>query len=87
MLLAILVSSFVGIIFGLSLFLAQKVLFISKNPIILGALSIVRILILGKFFYIMLKSTPIQPIILVTFFLGAYWLTILLCKECMHARS
>jgi hypothetical protein len=44
-------------------------------------------LLLGRFFYIMLKSNQIHPIILVALFLGAYWLTILTIKEFVHARS
>ncbi len=77
MLQAICITFFVGILFGLSLLLTQKVLFLSKNPMTIGALSIVRLCILGRFFYIMLKSTQIHPIILVASFLVAYWLTIL----------
>lgn len=76
-----------GIFFGLSLFLTQKVLLISKKPIISSAISVLRILIIGRFFYIMLKSTQIHPIILVVSFLVAYWLTILKFKEFVHARK
>lgn len=76
-----------GIVFGLSLFLAQKVLFISKKPMAIGAISALRLCLLGRFFYIMLKSTQIHPIILVVSFLLAYWLTILKFKELMHAKS
>lgn len=77
MLQAICITFLAGILFGLSLFLTQKVLFLSKKPIALGAISTIRLLLLGRFFYIMLKSTQIHPIILVASFLGAYWLTVL----------
>lgn len=87
MLQAICITLLAGITFGLSLFLTQKVHFISSNPILIGVSSIVRLLLLGRFFYIMLKSAQIHPIILVVSFLIAYWLTILKFKEFMHARS
>ena len=87
MLQAICITFFVGILFGLSLFFTEKVLFASKNPFASGAISILRLLLLGRFFYIMLKSNQIHPIILVASFLIAYWLTILKFKELMHARS
>lgn len=84
---AICITFFVGIIFGLSLFVTQKVLFVSKNPVALGSISVIRLLVLGRFFYIMLKSAQIHPIILVVSFLVAYWVTILKFKEFMHAGS
>jgi hypothetical protein len=84
---AICLTFFTGILFGLSLFFIEKVLFKSKNPMAMGALSTLRLLLLGRFFYIMLKSNQIHPIILITSFLVAYWLTILKFKEWMHARS
>jgi len=87
MLQAICITFLVGILFGLSLFFTQKVHFISSNPIFISIYSIIRLLLLGRFFYIMLKSTQIHPIILVVSFLIAYWLTILKIKEFMHARS
>lgn len=87
MLQVICITLFAGIFFGLSLFLTQKVLFISKKPILIGIFSGLRLLIVGRFFYIMLKSTQIHPIILVASFLIAYWLTILKFKEFVHARS
>ena len=77
MLQAICITFLAGILFGLSLFLTQKVLFISKNPMASSGLSVLRLLIAGRFFYIMLKSAQIHPIILVASFLAAYWLTIL----------
>lgn len=87
MLQAMCITSMIGILCGLSLFLTEKVLFISKNPIAVAALSIVRLCIIGRFFYIMLKSNQIHPIILIVIFLVTYWLTILKIKEFMHARS
>jgi hypothetical protein len=87
MLLTICMAIIAGILFGLSLFYTQKVLFLSKKPMLSGALSTLRLLIISRFFYIMLKSTQIHPIILVVSFLGAYWLTILKFKEFIHARS
>ena len=87
MLQAICMTIIAGILFGLSLFFTQKVLFVSKKPMLIGAVSALRLLIVGRFFYIMLKSTQIHPIILVASFLGAYWLTILKFKESVHARS
>jgi hypothetical protein len=86
MLQVICITSFAGIVFGLSLFLTQKVLFLSKNPILAGTISIMRLLIVGNFFYIMLKSNQIHPIILITSFLAAYWVTILKFKELIDAR-
>jgi len=76
-----------GILFGLSLFSAQKVLFLTKNPILLSLISTVRLIAAGSFFYIMLKSTSIHPIILVSSFLVAYWLIILKLKELFHGRQ
>ncbi len=87
MLQAICITFLTGILFGLSLFFIEKVLFVSKNPIATGAISVLRLLTVGSFFYIMLKSNQIHPIILITSFLVAYWLTILKFKEWMHARS
>lgn len=87
MLQAICITFFAGIVCGLSLFFIEKVLFTSKNPITAGGISTLRLLVLGRFFYIMLKSNQIHPIILVASFLIAYWLTILKFKELMHARS
>jgi hypothetical protein len=87
MLQAICITFLVGIAFGLSLLLTQKVLFFSKKPMAIGAISMLRLCMLGRFFYIMLKSTQIHPIILVASFLIAYWLTILKFKEYMHAGS
>jgi len=84
---AICITFFTGILFGLSLFFIEKVLLVSKKPIATGAISMLRLLIVGRFFYIMLKSNQIHPIILITSFLAAYWLTILKFKEWMHARS
>ncbi len=86
MLQAICITFATGILFGLSLFYIEKVLFKSKNPILSGTLSTLRLLIIGSFFYIMLKSNQIHPIILITSFLAAYWLTILKFKEWIHAR-
>ena len=77
----------VSITFGLSLFLQEKVLFASKNPLFLALFSIVKLLLLAKFFYIILKSNQIHPIILVAVFLLVYWLTIFIIKEFIHARS
>ncbi len=87
MLQAICITFFTGILFGLSLFWTEKVLFLSKKPIILALASTVRLLLVGRFFYIMLKSNQIHPIILVTTFLLGYWVIILKFKEFMHARS
>ncbi len=87
MLQAICITFLAGILFGLSLFLTQKVLFISKKPALAGTISTLRILLVGRFFYIILKSNQIHPIILVASFLIAYWLTILKFKEFVHARS
>jgi hypothetical protein len=76
-----------GFIYGVSVFVTQKLFFIYKKPYLIGTLSIIRFLLLGKFFYIILKSNQIHPILLVALFLVAYWLTILLFKELMYARS
>ncbi len=86
MLQAICITLFSGILFGLSLFLTQKVLFISKKPQLIGVFSALRLIVLARFFYIMLKSTQIHPIILIVSFLVAYWLTILKFKEFINAR-
>lgn len=77
---------FVGILFGLSVIFTQKVLFITKNPILITMISMLRLFIIGNFFYIILKSTQIHPIILIVSFLVAYWLTILNFKELINAR-
>lgn len=84
---AIGISFFGGILFGLSLFIAEKVIFTTKNPILAGIFSTLRLILLSIFFYIMLKSNQIHPIILVCSFLSAYWLTIIKYKEFMHAGS
>ncbi len=84
---AICATIIIGIFFGLSLYYTEKVIFISKNPVYAGTISTLRLLLLATFFYIILKSNQIHPIILVVSFLSAYWLTILKFKEFMHARS
>ena len=76
-----------GIIWGVCVYLTQKLSFIYKKPHLVGVISVIRLAALGKFFYIMLKSHEIHPIILVASFLVAYWLTILLFKELIHART
>jgi len=76
-----------GILCGLSLLQAEKVLFQSKKIIFRIIISLARFFCLAIFFYIMLKSYQIHPIILLVAFLSAYWLTILKFKEFMHARS
>jgi hypothetical protein len=77
MLQTIFIVIFTGILFGLSLLITEKVLFISKNYVILSVITTCKLLLLARFFYIMLKSYQIHPIILVASFLIAYWLTIL----------
>lgn len=84
---AICIIFFFGIIYGLSLFLTQKVHFISKNKFLLPVVSVIRLFTLANFFYIMLKSTRIHPIILIVSFFTAYWLIILKFKEFIDARS
>ena len=81
MLQAICITILAGIIFGLSLFATEKVLFISKKPFMITGISTIKLLLVGRFFYIMLKSNQIHPIILVASFLIAYWLTILKIKK------
>jgi uncharacterized membrane protein len=68
---------FAGIVFGLSLLMTEKVLFVSKKPMLIPGITTCKLLLLARFFYIMLKSNQIHPIILVASFLIAYWLTIL----------
>jgi len=87
MLQAICISFCGGLLFGLSLLYTQKVLFLSKNPIFTGTISTIRLLVISFFFYIMLKSTQIHPIILVVSFLLAYWLIILKFKEFCHGKQ
>lgn len=84
---AVCIIFFAGILYGLSLLLTQKVHFILKNKKILPVISLIRLFILASFFYIMLKSTQIHPIILIVSFFTAYWLTILKFKEFLNARS
>ena len=76
-----------GILFGFSLLYAEKILFLSAKPKLIFLLSTVRLLIISIFFYIMLKSTQIHPIILVGSFLIAYWLLILRFKELFHGKQ
>jgi hypothetical protein len=87
MLQSICISFCGGLLFGLSLLHAQKVLFLSKNPLFAGIISTIRLLVISIFFYIMLKSTQIHPIILVVSFLLAYWLIILKFKEFLHGKQ
>lgn len=87
MLRSICISFCGGLLFGLSLLHTQKVLFLSKNPLLAGIISTVRLLVISVFFYIMLKSTQIHPIILVASFLLAYWLIILKFKEFLHGKQ
>ncbi|GEM_PF-1421512 len=75
-----------GTLFGFSLIYAEKILFLSKNPKLILILSTIRLIVISIFFYIMLKSTPIHPIILVASFLIAYWLIILKFKELLHGK-
>ena len=76
-----------GILLGLSLLYTQKVLFLSKKPALVSVISIIRLLAISIFFYIMLKSTQIHPIILIASFLIAYWLIILKLKELFHGQQ
>ena len=78
---------FGGILCGLSVLYTQKVLFVSKKPYLITILSTLRLLLISKFFYIMLKSTQIHPIILVASFLIAYWLIILNFKELLYGKQ
>lgn len=87
MLQALCLSFIGGLLFGLSLLHTQKVLFLSKNPLLFGVISTIRLLIISVFFYIMLKSTQIHPIILLASFLLAYWLIILKFKELLHGKQ
>ena len=87
MLQAICITFFGGLLFGLSLLHTQKVLFLSKNPLLAAVISTIRLLVISVFFYIMLKSTQIHPIILVASFLLAYWLIILKFKEFLHGKQ
>lgn len=87
MLLSIAITLVIGILYGVSLLLTQKLLVSSKKPMLAGIISLIRLACLGIFFQIMLKSNQIHPIILVTSLLSAYWLTILLCKELIDARK
>lgn len=87
MLKAICITLCFGFLYGLSLFITKKVFFIATKPNLITAILILRFLLLANFFYIMLKSMQIHPIILlVSFFIG-YWLTILNLKEFIDARS
>ncbi len=70
-----------GIACGLSLFFTEKALFIYKKPIIISVISIMKLLFLSRFFYIMLKSNQIHPIILITSFLITYWFTIFIIQR------
>ena len=76
-----------GILFGLSMLHTQKVLFLLKKPYLITIVSLLRLLLFSIFFYIMLKSTQIHPIILITSFLIAYWLMILKFKELFHGKQ
>ena len=87
MLQEICISLLSGILFGLSLLYTEKVLFVSKKPILAASTSVIRLLVISIFFYIMLKSTQIHPIILVASFLIAYWLIILKFKELLHGKQ
>ncbi len=87
MFVALFVTIVAGIFFGLSLCITEKVLFKSSKVVYMSLFSQARLAILALFFYIILKSNQIHPIILITLFLGTYWLTILVGKELLHARS
>jgi len=81
------ISAFGGILYGLSLLYTEKVLFSSKNALLFGIISTLRLLAISAFFYIMLKSSQIHPIILVASFLIAYWLIILKFKELLYGKQ
>ena len=81
MLQAIAISCIAGILYGLSLLTTKKVLFRAKKPMLIGLLSALRLCLIAIFFYFMLKSNQMHPIILITSFLAAYWLTILKLKR------
>lgn len=76
-----------GFLYGLSALIAQKVFFYSKKIQYIPIFAALRLSVLGIFFYIILKSTQIHPIILIASFFIAYWLTILHFKEFINARS
>lgn len=77
----------VGILFGLSLAVTKRVQIHTKKTFLYPLGAMARISMLALFFYIILKSNQIHPIILVVSFLGSYWFTILTYKECIHAKS
>jgi len=76
-----------GIIYGLFVYYAQKVHLTSSKQIIPALFLSARLSILGLFFYIMLKSIQIHPIILIVSFLLGYWLIILNIEELLNGRS
>lgn len=73
-----------GIIFGWTYIFSKKILFVLKKSRTHAILSAVRVISFGVFFYFMLKSTKISPIILITAFLAGYWAVIIKYKEKSH---
>lgn len=83
--LSIIVINFIsGIVFGWTYIFSKKILFQLKKSHLHAILSALRVITFSIFFYFMLKSTQISPIILVTAFLAGYWAIIIKYKENSH---